>query len=115
MVVSNVSEIKGEKLINKEAENVLKKVVISSKDGWDDYVLRIFELGIHGHTPKHKHDWVHINYVLQGTGILYLDGEKHKIKEGSYAYIPENKEHQFINLGEGKLSFICIVPKEGEK
>ncbi|WP_203227654.1 cupin domain-containing protein [Calorimonas adulescens] len=36
------------------------------------------------------------------------------MKEGSFAYVPSNKTHQFTNTGEETLELICIVPEEGD-
>jgi quercetin dioxygenase-like cupin family protein len=77
--------------------------------------MRILEVGPQGCTPKHAHPWPHINYMVEGRGILYLEGEEQSVEAGSFAYIPAGKEHQFLNGGEGIFRFICIVPKEGHK
>ena len=41
-------------------------------------------------------------------------GKLYELSAGSWAHVPPNTEHFFENTGEGKLSFICIVPKEGD-
>jgi len=76
-------------------------------------VLRTFELSEDGHSPKHIHDWPHINYVLEGNGVLFLNGKENEITKGSIAYVPSNELHQFRNTGKEPLKFICIVPKRG--
>ncbi|NLV20424.1 MAG: cupin domain-containing protein, partial [Syntrophomonadaceae bacterium] len=57
----------------------------------------------------------HINYIVSGTGTLYLDGQTYEVGPGSVAYVPDNLEHQFKNNGGGVFSFICIVPEAGDK
>lgn len=96
-------------------KNVTKQVAISPQQGWDGWVMRIFTLGKDGFSPRHIHDWPHINYVIEGSGNLYLDGKENPVKAGDTAYIPAGEEHQFTNTGSGNLSFICIVPEEGDK
>ncbi|MFA4966263.1 MAG: cupin domain-containing protein [Thermoleophilia bacterium] len=93
---------------------VVKRVLVSPAEGWEGWVMRFFEVGPGGHTPRHTHAWPHINFVASGSGRLYLDGEDHALSAGSYAYVPGGDEHQFINGGEEPLAFICIVPVEGE-
>jgi len=114
MIVSHIRDVMGEKIENPKVKGVLKKVLVSPKEGWEGYVMRVFELDAGGYSPKHTHPWPHINYILKGKGILHLDGKDYDIEEGSFAYIPGNKIHTFSNTGEEKLSFICIVPEEGD-
>ena len=115
MIVSNEKKINSQKVDHPEAKNALMKVLISPKEGWEGYVMRIFELEEGGYTPKHAHDWPHINYILEGSGTLFLDGSENNIGAGSYAYVPSNELHQFKNTGNGTLRFICIVPEEGHQ
>ncbi|KYH35721.1 hypothetical protein CLTEP_01140 [Clostridium tepidiprofundi DSM 19306] len=115
MIVSNKKNVKEIKIDNPNAKNALMKVLISPKEGWDGYVMRVFKIGKDGYTPRHSHTWPHINYIISGRGKIYLDGKEHEVEEGSYAYIPSNKEHQFMNVGNEELEFICIVPEEGHK
>ncbi len=115
MIVAHERDVQKIKMEGDSLENVHKKVLISPKEGWEGHVMRVFELGVNGYTPKHSHPWSHINYILKGEGILHLDGIDHEIEEGSYAYVPGNKTHQFTNRGNTTFSFICIVPEEGEQ
>lgn len=113
MIVSNKKDVKGKNIIEDNMKEVIKKVLISPREGWDGYVMRIFEVGAKGYTAKHSHPWPHINYIIKGTGKLHIDGVDYDIEEGSFAYIPSDKIHQFTNTGEYALEFICIVPEEG--
>ena len=93
--------------------NTAKKVVVGPKEGFDEGVLRLFILGPGGHSPKHTHDWYHVNWIVRGKGILHIDGEDHPVEPGSYAYVPGNALHQFRNAGEGdeNFAFLCWVPR----
>ena len=102
--------------INMEAaRNVLKQTAISPKEGWDGWVMRIFTLKKDGYTPRHTHDWPHINYIIKGQGTLFIDGEEKNVSPGDTAYVKGGEDHQFKNSGEEDFSFICIVPEEGDK
>lgn len=115
MIISNKNQVNGIQLQGEGIKDAFKKLLISPKDGWEGHALRVFELKSGGHTPKHEHPWFHVNYILKGKGILHLDGIDYEIEEGSFAYVPAGKTHQFINNSNGDLEFICIVPEEGEK
>ncbi len=115
MFIGNISELEGKEITNPEAKNAFMKVLISPKEGWDGYVMRVFEIKEAGFTPKHSHPWPHINYVLEGFGELFLEGKINRVQAGSYAFIPSDKLHQFKNTGKQTLKFICIVPEGGHK
>ncbi len=114
MIVSNIDDVKAVPMDGEGVKSVLKRVLVGPKEGWESHVMRIFTVGKGGNTPRHKHPWPHINYIVSGEGILYMDGVEYKVKKDSYAYVPSNVEHQYVNTGEDDFVFICIVPKEGE-
>ena len=114
MIVSHERDVLGTRIDNDQIKNVVKKVLISPAQGWEGYVMREFELGQEGTTPLHTHSWPHIIYILDGTGSLHLDGQDYLMEAGSFAFVPSNKLHQFINTGKGRFAFICIVPEEGD-
>ncbi len=115
MIVSNLERLEARDVEHPDANGVKVKVMISPKEGWDGWVMREFEVAEGGNTPRHQHDWQHINYIIEGEGELFLNGETHGIREGGYAYVPSGAEHQFKNIGAGTLRFICIVPEHGHK
>ena len=115
MIVSHERDVLGTRINNDEIKNAVKKVLISPTQGWAGYVMREFELDQGGYTPRHTHPWPHIIYILAGQGTLHLDGQDYQVEAGSFAFAPNNKLHQFINTGDGRFAFICIVPEEGDK
>lgn len=115
MIVSHVQEAEKKKINHPEAREASMKALISPEEGWEGHVMRVVELKPGGHTPRHIHPWPHINFMVHGHGTLFLEGKKHAVKEGSYAYVPAGKEHQFINEGSEPFEFICIVPEEGHQ
>ncbi|MCF8011054.1 MAG: cupin domain-containing protein [Clostridiales bacterium] len=115
MFVDNIKNISKTNVNAPGAVNAVRQTLVGPEQGWEGWVMRVFTLSKGGNTPRHSHDWPHINYITAGEGILYLDGEEHVVQEGAAAYIPGGAEHQFINRGEKDFSFICIVPEEGDK
>jgi len=115
MIVSHKKDVEGVKINNPEVRDALMKVLISPKEGWEGNVMRVLQLGVEGYTPKHSHEWPHINYIISGKGRLHLDGEDHDLESGSFAFVPGGKIHQFSNQGNEPFEFMCIVPEEGHK
>ncbi len=94
--------------------DVVKRVLVGPAEGWDGHVMRLFEIGVGGHTPRHRHDWPHINVIVSGRGVLHVDGTDHELVQGSSAFVPANALHQFSNAGDETLQLVCIVPERGE-
>lgn len=113
MIVNNMKHIKGKEIVHPEAKGANMKVLVSPNEGWDGYVMRVVEVEEGGYSPKHTHDWPHINYMIEGKGELMIDGKNHPVEAGSYSYVPANSLHQFRNVGTTPFKFICIVPENG--
>ncbi len=115
MVIGHLDDIEIKEVKNPEALKASMKVLVGPDEGWKGNVMRTFELEKDGYTPKHSHPWPHINYIIEGEGVLFLNGKENHVKKGSFAFVPENELHQFKNVGDKKFVFICIVPEKGHK
>ena len=87
-ILYQLHELEGKLITHPDAENAWMKVLVSPKEGWKDYVMRVVEVEEGGYTPKHSHPWPHINYFIEGTGELMLDGKINTVEAGSYAFVP---------------------------
>ncbi len=114
MFVSCIDKIEAKPMEGEGVKNVLKRILVGPNEGWQSHVMRLFTIGKDGNTPRHKHPWPHINYVVSGKGILYLNGKEYEVEKNCVAYVPANAEHQYINTSDEDFVVICIVPKEGE-
>lgn len=114
-MVGHIKNLESVTMTHPEIKEATLKVLVSPKEGWDGYVMRLVEVGAFGYTPKHSHPWPHINYMIEGDGELLIDGEIHPVTTGSFAFVEGNKIHQFRNAGSDPFKFICIVPEEGHK
>jgi len=113
MIVDHFQHMEAKPVIHPEARDAAMRVLINPENGWDGHVMRVIELQEGGCAPKHAHPWPHINYILEGVGVLFMDGVEYKLQSGSFCYVPDNALHQFINAGSGTFRFICIVPERG--
>lgn len=112
-VVRGIREVAVEPLTGEGVRDVTRRVLVSPEEGWQGWVMRLFEIAPGGHTPRHAHDWPHINFVAAGRGELHIDGDDFGIATGSSAFVPAGAVHQFSNRGDGPLSLVCIVPERG--
>ena len=118
-------------MIVKKSEDVEKTLVVKEgvKDVWirwligkdsnaPNFYLRQFDIEPGGHTPFHTHPWEHEVYILQGQGQLNTDKDTETnpipIKKGDFALISPGEKHQFENKGDVSLTFLCIIPRDGE-
>ena len=57
-----------------------------------------------------------IYYVLEGEGMLTLDGEAHLMRPHAYVYVPPGVRHGFTNTGLDGLVFLVITtPADDEE
>lgn len=113
MAVGHESHCEAKAVNHPQALDAAMRVLIGPEDGWDGHVMRVIELEEGGYSPRHTHSWPHINYVVEGVGTLFLNGEEIALQAGSFAFVPDDADHQFRNSGHGKMRFICIVPERG--
>ena len=113
MPVGNLRDVAGVMVTHPEARGAVMRVLVGPELGWEDHVMRVFELEPGGHTPRHAHEWPHINYIISGRGTLFLHGQENELAAGGYAYVPAGELHQFQNIGNEPFVFICIVPEKG--
>ena len=114
MPVFKYNDVQFHKLEADGIKDVSKAVVVGADQGWENNVLRVFRLEPGGYTPRHKHDWEHVNYVISGKGKLRLGDTVNDIAENDFAFVPPNTDHQFENPYDEPFEFICIVPAIGE-
>ncbi len=89
--------------------------LISQKDNAPNFALRMFEIEVGGQTPFHKHPWEHEVFVLEGNGALVTDLGEKEFKRYDVIYVDPSTNHQFKNIGETTMKFLCIIPHEPNK
>lgn len=97
------------------AKGVHKQMPLSRKDGVPSFSFRVFTIEPGGHTPFHRHQFEHMNYVISGEGALVAEGREFEVREGDFALILPGEQHQYRNRSHDQnLVIICAVPKEYE-
>ena len=97
-------------------KGVTKQVPISAADGSPNFSFRVFTVEPGGHTPSHKHDFEHLNYIMEGSGVIRTEtGEDIELKKGDFVTVLPNEQHQYRNTSAtDSFVMICAVPKEYE-
>lgn len=115
MYVIGLDEVQKTIPVMEGAKGVHKQIPLSRKDGVPTFSFRVFTIEPGGHTPFHQHKFEHMNYVINGEGILVAEDRKYVLKQGEFALILAGEKHQFRNSSDKQsLIIICAVPKEYE-
>lgn len=93
-----------------DAEKVWIRWLISKDDGAPNFSMRFFEIEPGGRTPLHSHPWEHEIFILNGKCKAVLGCEERIVNTQAAIYVPPNLRHCFINIGEGKLTLLCLIP-----
>lgn len=91
-------------------EGVTIRWLITQEDGAPYFAMRLFEVQPGCNSPHHQHWWEHEIFILDGTGIVEIDGQEHPIGPGTAILIPGGSLHRLVNTGDAVLRFLCLIP-----
>ena len=116
MKITSLEQIPAVPMQMAGAVGVTKQVPLGGADGAPNFSFRVFTVVPGGHTPYHIHDSEHLNYVMQGEGVLVDEaGDEYPIKAGEFALVIPNEKHQYRNTSATEdLKMICAVPSAYE-
>ncbi len=60
-------------------------------------------------TWKHRLKTSEVYYIIEGEGVMHINGESAPVRPGSTVYIPPMAAQCIKNTGKKDLTFICIV------
>ena len=75
--------------------------VLGPEDGVPNYVMLWVQHPPGGASAQHTHPWEHQAYIVEGEGVLWVEGNTHPIKAGDAVLVPPDVEHQFRNHRHG--------------
>ncbi len=73
------------------------------------YSLAQFVLEPGKKSKLHKMSSSEIYYILEGSGILYVNDEIHHLEKDDSVYVPPNARQLVENSADVNLKFLCIV------
>ena len=88
--------------------------LLSKDDGAPNFAMRQFEVEPGGFTPKHHHPYEHEIFVIEGQGEVYENDQPHPIRAGDVVLVKPDDVHQFRNVGETPLKFLCLIPNAAD-
>lgn len=116
MKIISLDQVPKNKVQMEGALNAWKQIPLSREDGAPVYTFRVFTVEPGGYTPYHQHSYEHMNYIIEGEGVLVNEaGEQKPVKAGDFALVMPDERHQYRNTSKDKeFKMICGVPKEFE-
>jgi mannose-6-phosphate isomerase-like protein (cupin superfamily) len=60
-------------------------------------------------TWEHRLRTSEVYYIIEGEGVMHINGESSPVHSGSTVYIPPTARQCITNSGKKDLAFICIV------
>ena len=73
--------------------------------------LSVFFSKKNGEEPLHKHEFIEIVYVLQGSAAEYIDGVRYDVKRGDMVFINYHSTHSFECSEDYRYANICFSPE----
>ena len=72
--------------------------------------MGVAELPPGGDAPlvTHRHAQVEAYYVLEGEGVVSIDGVEHPLRAGSVAFLPGGSDHGAVNTGRVPMRLLYV-------
>ena len=81
MKIISIDQVEKKKVEMEGAIGAWKQLPLGSKDGVPVYSYRVFSVEPGGNTPYHSHPYEHMNFVIEGEGVIKnAAGEERIIK-----------------------------------
>ena len=107
MYVANVERVREYKITKEGANKVKVKYLLHKGVVAKRLQLRLFTIDVGGYTPLEKHAHEHEVFMLRGRALV-LGGDKGVVvKPGDVLFIPSSEKHQFKNIGDEPVEFLC--------
>jgi quercetin dioxygenase-like cupin family protein len=114
MKITNLKQCQSAAVTMTGAAGASRQLPIGKADGAPNFSIRVFTLQPGGHTPHHQHESEHLNYILEGSGVV-MDGDTPcPVGAGDFVLVKPNEKHQYRNTGNCPLVFMCMVPSQYE-
>ena len=115
MYITKLNKVEKTALTSEGVKGVYKQIPLSRKDGVPTFSFRVFTIEPGGNTAFDQHEFEHMNYVIEGEGVLVSEDREHDLREGDFALVLPGEKHQFRNSSDNQnLTIICAVPREYE-
>lgn len=67
-----------------------------------------------GRAPMHSHAYDEVVYVIEGEGVLHMNGRETPLAAGSCIHLPPLHEHSLENTGEAPMRVLGVFHPSGD-
>ncbi len=107
MIIKSLASMKGFKAGD---SSFLRELLHPGKEALDiGYSLAHAVVKPGQKTRPHRLKSAEVYYVLEGRGLMHIDGEREEVEPGQAVYIPPGAVQSIENTGPNDLAFLCIV------
>lgn len=107
MYVTSVDKVREYAVKKEGAKGVKVKYLLHKGVGARRIQLRLFTIEVGGCTPLEKHTHEHEVYMLKGRALVRGGNQEVVATPGNVIFIPSEEEHQFQNVGDEPIEFLC--------
>lgn len=107
MYVTSVDKVEEHEMRREGTQGVKVKYLLHEEVEAKKLQLRLFTIEVGGYTPLEKHKHEHEVFILNGKAFVQGGDSKVTVEEGDVIFIPSWEEHQFRNVGQEELQFLC--------
>ncbi|MEM3011413.1 MAG: cupin domain-containing protein [Candidatus Bathyarchaeia archaeon] len=107
MYVTSVEKAREYEVREKGARGVRVKYLLHKGVGAKKLQLRLFTVDVGGYTPLECHEHEHEVFILSGKALVRGGNQEAIVQAGNVVFIASNEEHQFKNIGDEPLKFLC--------
>ena len=93
---------------------VVKHVLIGPADEAPNFVMRYFQVEPGKFTRLEQHPGDHGVILVTGRARVQLNDEFFELGPLDVVYIAGNDLHQFTNIGDEPMGFLCIIKPKGK-
>jgi mannose-6-phosphate isomerase-like protein (cupin superfamily) len=93
-----------------QRDGITSYLLVSEKTcGAEKLAITIVEMEPGGFQRLHSHEPEQSYYILEGSGLMAVDGEEKMVQAGDCIFFPSCAEHGLKNTGEGVLRYLSAA------
>ena len=100
----------GQKVINKNIYTKRKELIVDS----ENFLAKGKLIDVRPHTrfvhfPKHKHNFIEVIYMCQGTTTHIIDGNQVVLEAGDLLFLNQNATQEILPAGKDDIAINFII------
>jgi mannose-6-phosphate isomerase-like protein (cupin superfamily) len=108
--IRNIAEVPWRQFPDHFGGALSKPLVMPETAGSQHIDYRISMYQPMAHVKLHRHQvQEQVYHVLEGEGLMHIDGEDRVVRKGDYIFLPPGVDHSISNSGLSDLIFLVVT------